>query len=51
VIVSLSSVFVNGLEQRRSAAFGGRSSKIFLLTENPTEVKAPGTEISIERGN
>jgi hypothetical protein len=32
VIVSFSSVFVNGLEQRRSAAFSGRSSGIFLLT-------------------
>jgi hypothetical protein len=32
VIVSFSLVFVNGLEQRRSAAFSGRSSGIFLLT-------------------
>ena len=32
MIVSFSSVFVNGLEQRRSAAFSGRSSGIFLLT-------------------
>jgi hypothetical protein len=32
VIVSFSSIFVNGLAQRRSAAFSGRSSVIFLLT-------------------
>ncbi len=32
MIVSFSSVFVNGLEQTESAAFSGRSSGIFLLT-------------------
>ena len=32
MIVSFSSVFVNGLEQRESAAFSGRGSGFFLLT-------------------
>ena len=48
MIVSFSSVFVNGLQQRGVCRIQRQSSGIFLLTGNPTAVKAPGAEISID---
>ena len=58
MIVSCSSVFVNGLEHRRSAAFSGRSSGIFLLTgksdrrkrSRNRDLDRPATLGSLENG-
>ena len=40
MIVSLSSFFVNGLEQAQSAAFSGRSSGFFLWPEKSDRRKS-----------
>jgi hypothetical protein len=40
VIVSSSSLFVNGLDQAQSAAFSGRSSGVFIWTEKSDRRKS-----------